>query len=171
MNVDVYTANEECVLTPKEAIGRHFISLGSQHHNYGKCYELICWINITDDVVENPSLSLIYRFEYKNCKMVSQVPIDFVILQLKTAINLLSNKVNKTTSMYRNYIILSSKRCLDCLLLDYSFYKYQEKMAKRIQTKWIYHYYNPNSKICIKIRTRQFMCLQEELIHIKNKHD
>jgi hypothetical protein len=168
MNIDVYTADKECDLTPKEAIGKYFVSLGSQHHNYGKCYELICWINITDDVVENPSLSLIYRFEYKNCKIITQVPIEFVILNVKMAVKLLS-KVNTLNSMYCSYILLSSQRSLDHLLLDYSFYKYQEKMAKKIQLKWIYHYYNPNSKICIKIRTRQFMCLQEELLEYKGK--
>lgn len=170
MKIDVFTANEECELAPKEAIGKYFVSLGSQHHNYGKCYELICWINITDndENIESPSLSLLYTFEHKKCKVVNQVPIEFVIMKVKQAINSII-QLNNLNSMYRNYMLVSSTRCLDRLLLDYSLYKYQEKMAKKIQMKWIYHYYTPTSKICIKIRTRQFMCLQEELLEYKKQ--
>lgn len=166
LNIDVYTANEECEKTPKEALGKYFVSLGSQHHNYGKCYELVCWINFTDDIVKSPYLSLIYTFEYKNCKIVDQISIESVIVKVKLAIKLLS-KLNNISCMYRSYLLVSSERCLDSLLLDYSFYKYQDKMARKIQMKWIYHYYTPTSKLCIKIRTRQFMCLHEELLEYK----
>ena len=160
IQIDVFTANQESLLTPKEAIGRYFISLGSQHHNYGKCYELICWINVSDNQVEDPYLSLIYTFEFNNCKRVHKVSIEYVIMKLKLAINSLSNSNNK--SLYRDYMLISSRRCLEHLLLDYSLYKYQVYMAKKIQLKWLYHYYTPTSKICVKIRTRQFNRLNEE---------
>lgn len=160
IHIDVFTANEECLLTPKEAIGRYFISLGSQHHNYGKCYELICWINTSDNQVEDPYLSLIYTFEFNNCKRVDNVSIEYAIMKLKLAIHSLANSNNK--SLYRDYMLISSRRCLDHLLTDYSFYKYQVYMAKKIQKKWLYHYYTPTSKICIKIRTRQFLELNED---------
>lgn len=160
IQIDVFTADEERTLTPKEAIGRYFIPLGSQHHNYGKCYELICWINISDNQVEDPYLSLIYNFEFNNCKKVHQVSIEYAIMKLKLAIGLLVNSNNK--SLHRDYMLISSRRCLDHLLLDYSLYKYQVYMAKKIQLKWLYHYYTPNSKICVKIRTRQFVELNKE---------
>lgn len=160
IQLDVYTADETRMLTPKEAIGRYFISLGSQHHNYGKCYELICWINLSENQVEDPYLSLIYTFEFNNCKIIDRVSIEYVIMKLKLAINTLTTSSNK--SLYRDYMLISSNRCLDHLLLDYSLYKYQVHMAKKIQLMWLYHYYTPTSKICIKIRTRQFMFLNEE---------
>lgn len=160
IQIDVFTANEQCLSTPKEAIGRYFISLGSQHHNYGKCYELICWINISDNQVEYPYLSLIYTFEFNNCKRIDKVSIEYAIMKLKLAIFSLSNSVNK--SFYHDYMLVSSRRCLDHLLLDYSLYKYQVYMAKKIQKKWLYHYYTPTSKICIKVRTRQFLKLNED---------
>lgn len=165
ININVYTADEQSNLSPKEAIGKHFVSLGSQYHNYGRCYELICWINLTDDTgtgVENPYLSLIYTFEYSNCKVVHHLPITIVIEKLKSAIKFLSQSNNG--NLYYDYMLISSRRCLDHLLLDYSFYKYQVKMAEKIKSKWIYHYYTPTSAICIKIRTRQFMSLQEDLL-------
>lgn len=160
IKINVFTGDEQCPLTPKEAIGRYFVSLGSQHHNYGKCYELICWINISDNQVEDPYLSLIYTFEFNNCKIVHNVSIEYVIRKLKLAISSLSKSFNQ--SLYRDYMLISSKRCLDHLLLDYSYYKYQVYMAKKIQFMWLYHYYTPTSKICIKIRTRQFAELNKD---------
>lgn len=160
VSIDVLTADQECDSAPKEAIGKFFVSLGSQHHNYGRCYELICWINIDDDT-EKPHLSLLYTFEYHNCKVVHQVPIEYVINKLKIAINVLSKSNN---NMYQDYMLISSKRSLDHLLSNYSFYRYQVKMAEKIKSKWIYHYYTPTSKICVRVRTRQFMSLQEELL-------
>ena len=121
---------------------------------------LICWININDDT-ETPNLSLLYTFEYHNCKVVYQVPIEYVIKKLKIAINILSKSNN---NMYQDYMLISSKRSLDHLLSNYSFYKYQVKMAEKIKSMWIYHYYTPTSKVCVRVRTRQFMSLQEELL-------
>lgn len=164
IKINVFTADEQASLSPKEAIGKYFISLGSQHHNYGVCYQLICWISISgdsNDNVENPCLSLIYTFEFNNCKVAHQVPIVHVIEKVKFAIKCLSQSDNRT--LYHDYMLISSKRSLDQLLLDYSYYMYQVKMADRIKSIWMYHYYTPTSKICIRIRTRQFMCLQEEL--------
>jgi hypothetical protein len=164
MKIDVYTANEECELAPKEVIGKYFVSLGSQHHNYGKCYELICWINnVDDDIEDTPYVSLLYTFEYKKCKVINQITVELLIIKLKQANNVLS-KTKYLNSMYQNYMLVSSERCLDRLLLDYSFYQYQIKMAQKIQLRWIYHYYTPTSEICKRVRMRQFMCLQEELL-------
>ena len=162
VKMNVLTADEQYDLTPKEAIGKSFVTLGSQHHNYGQCYELVCYVDTTNSNVISPYLSLMYTFEYKNCKVIKQVPITFVIQQVKLAIHSLL-KMNQMNAMYQNYMAISSSRCLDNLLLDYSFYRYQVKMAEKIQLKWMYHYYTPTSEICRRIRTRQFMCLQEEL--------
>jgi hypothetical protein len=175
LQISVFTGDSTQKHTPKGAIGKYFIPLGSDH-NYGKCYELVCWINDTSDcfdcsIVNNPYLSLMYSFEFKDCKLSHKVDFCKAMSQLKVAIKLLPDTICNS-SLHRDYMMISASRCLDEHLTEYSFSKYHECMVKKIQNKWLYHYYNPTSSICKRIKMRQFEKLNSELLdYVSHKQD
>lgn len=156
--LQVYTADETQLRAPKDAVKRYFIPLGI-NHNYGRCYEFVCWIN-----TDKPHLGLIYNFEMKMCKPCGTIDIKDAITQLKSAIKLMP-----TTQMYRDYrlhseyMVGSAKVCLDQLLLEYSWWSFQSHMAQKIKNKWSWHYWTPTSPICRRIRLRQLDELNQEL--------
>lgn len=161
--VNVYTGDIDCTMTPKEAIGKYFVSLGSKHHNFGSCFEMICWIDVSCDEMKEPFFSLIYNFELSCCKVVRQVDTKHLIKMLKSAILMFKMQIDKiNNSLYNEFMLISSKRYLEELLLEYSFHQYKTMMAIKIQSYWLYHYYSPSSIICKKIKNRQFFELIEE---------
>jgi hypothetical protein len=163
-NLQVYTADESLLRAPKEALKRYFIPLGSKH-NYGSCYEFVCWLKTPCmSKLDKPYLSLIYNFEMKMCKPCGAIDIKDAIIQLKSAI-----KIMPSTLMYKNYrlhseyMVGSAKMCLDQLLLEYSWWSFQNHMAQKIKDKWSWHYWTPTSPICQRIRLRQLDELNQEL--------
>ena len=163
--VIVYTADITKELAPKQAINKYFVPLGRQH-NYGSCYELICWINTENGsesvMVEQPYISLIYNYEYKCCKKSHEISIETMIISLKQCIKLFSEQSNVYT-LHREYMLISSNRCLDQLLLEYSFYRYQCCMINRVKSLWLYHYYTPTSPVCIRRHMRQLADCNDQL--------
>lgn len=162
LKVNVYTANCSCPLAPRDAFGKYFISLGSENHNYGKCFELVCWIDRLTNEVDIPYLSLIYKFEFNHCTIVDTIYVHDAINILKKAIKLFS--IENTYRFHRDYMLRSSQRCLESMLIEYSLYRLQHKMASKIQRKWLYHYYTPTSEVCKRIKLREFECLNRELM-------
>jgi hypothetical protein len=159
LKVHVYTADVS-LLAPKEAFGKFFIPLGSKH-NYGTCYEMIMWINEKVPQVEKPYFSLIYAFEFRHCKLSHSLCITDAIKQLKEAIKGFPSTL-ANYSLHRDYMMLSAKNCLEELLIEYSFHRYRNCMAKKIQRNWLEQYYNPSREICKRIIMRQFEKLNED---------
>lgn len=160
-NLQVYTADKSSPQAPQEALGRYFFSLGTKH-NYGSCYELVCWLKGSTKSVDSPYIGLLYNFEMKTCLPCSTIDIKEAITQLKTAIKLFPSTVSNHT-MHRDYMVVSAKVCLDQLLLDYSWWMFQVHKAQKIKNEWLWHYWTPSSAICRRIRLRQFEELNKEL--------
>lgn len=167
--LQVYTADVTLPQAPKEALGKYFIPLGSKH-NYGSCYELVCWLKAPSSgdckqsqAVDSPYIGLIYNFEMKMCLPCGSVDIKNAITQLKTAIKLFPSTVTNHT-LHRDYMVVSAKLCLDQLLLDYSWWMFQVHKAQKIKDEWLWHYWTPASPICQRIRLRQFEELNQELL-------
>jgi len=159
-NLQVYTADEKFLKAPKEAVKRCFIPLGSKH-NYGSCYEFVLWLD-----TDKPYLSLIYNFEMKMCKSCGTIDIKDVITKLKSAIKLIpTTRMYKEYRLHSEYMIGSANLCLEQLLLEYSWWRFQSHMAQKIKDKWIWHYWTPTSPICRRIRLRQLEELNQELSH------
>lgn len=163
LKLQVFTADESCPQAPQEAVNRYFFPLGSKH-NYGSCYELVCWLKGPCDgkTVDSPYIGLLYNFEMRMCKPCCDINIKDAIHQLKTAIKLFPSTIANHT-LHRDYMVVSAKVCLDQLLTEYSWWMFQVHKAKKIKDAWIWHYWTPTSPICRRIRIRQFEELNQEL--------
>lgn len=169
MSLQVYTANEKFPEAPKEAVKRYFIPLGVKH-NYGCCYEFVCWLKDSHTEVDSPYLSLIYSSEMKMCKPCGIIDIRDAISQLKVAIKLFPSTMVQH-DLHRTYMLNSARLCLDQLLFQYSFDRYHWHMASRIQTVWRYHFETPTSPICYRIKMRQFEEMNNELYDFLNNRN
>jgi hypothetical protein len=169
--LQVYTADKSVPQAPHEALGRYFFPLGSKH-NYGSCYELVCWLKepSQSNTVDSPYIGLIYNFEMKMCIPCGNIDIKDAITQLKTAIKLFPSTVTNH-SLHRDYMVVSAKVCLDQLLLEYSWWMFQVHKAQKIKDEWLWHYWTPISPICQRIRLRQFEELNQELTEKRRKND
>lgn len=128
---------------------RCFIKLGMDH-NYGRCFELICWLNASH--VSN--LALYYASELADAIPTGTVSIVEAIQSLKSALKF--TRFETFYVSYMNYVHLSAVRCLGHMLESYSFYKQREHAAKKIQQRWRPLYENPASHICQRRLKREF---------------
>ena len=93
----------------------------------------------------------------KSSKTHNKIPLKEAIEHVKKA--LLYTRDSEFYVSYQNYIHISANRCLDQMLLDYSFEMLREKAARRIQGRWLKEYYNPYRPICKRRIMRQFEAL------------
>lgn len=148
-----------------QAEPRYFIPLGSDH-NFGSCYELVCWLHKPFDPLDRPYFGLIYKFEFRMYgRYCGNIHIKDTILILKNAMKFYPLTRN-TKNMYHAYMLLGARACLERLLVNYSMMMFQNYQAKIIQSKWLYHYYNPESPIWQRIKLRQLEELNAELGYV-----
>lgn len=133
---------------------RYFFKLGLDH-NYGRCFELICWVSPN----QTSNLSLYYSFEMIDVCQINTISMADAINALKSALKL--TKYEEFYVSYMNYIHVSAARCLDHMLDTYSFYKAREKAASTIQKYWRPLYENPECAICQRRLKREFEELEK----------
>lgn len=133
-----------------------FIKLGIDH-NYGQCFELVCWVKPTKD----KNLSLFYGFEVVDAIPTGRLQLVDAIKIVKEALAFSRNSTGYIS--YEHYIYISAKRCLEQMLETYSFLKAREKAAIKIQRVWKPLYENPASPICQRRLLREFYQLQAEI--------
>jgi hypothetical protein len=141
---------------------RTFIKLGD-NHNYGKRFELVCWVSgqDVDGFINSDYLSLFYKFELKEMSKVGHIDVRQGIEKIKDA--LIKHKHSNTYRFYHSLICISVKRFLSQLLNDYSYYLMYEKAARKIQLVWLDKYYDPCSRVCKKRLMREFNGMNSEM--------
>lgn len=173
--IEVYQSIPERMICPKLKLEpKTFIRLG-YNHNYGKCFELVCWITtytknkkvITS--IDAPYLSLLYVKEIDRCNTTEKVSIHIIVPQLREAI--VRFKAENTNPMYRSYIIRGSVLCLDDLLEGYAIHQMTMKSIVTIQRWWREEiYYNPNKPACIARLEQDFVMMMTELKNIEKSN-
>jgi hypothetical protein len=133
-----------------------FIKLGIDH-NYGQCFELVCWVSPKKD----KNLSLFYGFEVADATPSSKISLLDAIKNVKHALSF--GRHLKSYISYDSYIHISAKRCLEQMLQTYSFIKAREKAAIKIQKVWKPLYENPASPICQRRLLREFEEFHKDL--------
>jgi hypothetical protein len=141
---------------------RTFINLGD-NHNYGKRFELVCWVSgqDIDSFFSNGYLTLFYKFELKEMQKVGCIDVHQGIQKLKDA--LIKHKKSNTYRFYHSLICTSVKRFLSKLLDDYSYYLLYEKAALKIQRIWLNKFYDPSDKVCQKRLLREFNGMNNDM--------
>ena len=141
---------------------RTFIKLGD-NHNYGKRFELVCWVSgqDVDGFFSTGYLSLFYKFELQHMEMVGVMDVRQGIRKIKDA--LMKHKQSNAYRFYHSLICISVRKFLSGLLNDYSYYLLYEKAALKIQRVWLNKYYDPSDKVCQKRLLRELNGMNDEM--------
>jgi hypothetical protein len=134
---------------------RTFIRL-KDNHNFGKRFELVCWVSGSDKdgLVTSDYLALLYKFELELKEHIGTIDFKDGVARIKRA--LIKHQQSTTYRFYHSYICISVKRFLAELLDDYSYNLLYNKSAQKIQKLWLTKYYDPNSEVCKKRLFREF---------------